>query len=757
MATEDFSAAFDAMANLSDELVPQSASGHSEAPVQLAQASEPEPVDADPAANDSGAGIAEPPSVVVVGPDNVVRLPEGVSLEKIEVDGQDLVLVQPDGSTIVVENAALNIPTFVIGDVEIPQVALVAALEANGIDVAAGPDGLRVVTTPDSSGGNFNDPGAGIGDAGPVIDLLPPTALEFGLLQDEELLGALRTTDDAPTIDTGAGQAVDEAALAEGSNPASPNEQTSGTFNIATGNSSVSSLVINGVDVTNGGTVAGLYGTLVITGSPSTGYSWVYTLDGNTTDHTDPGSTGTTEGVFDSFDVAVTSANGLSANGTLTIDVLDDGPVATANPGAGAPVALADESDNTGSGTDGLNPAVIGAATITGLFSTPAFGADGAASGVGVAYHMTIQSGVQTGLFLTGGTTEILLVQVSPTLIEGRAGGAGGTLAFTIQMAADGTVTVTQHAPLDHPQGGGAHDDAVSLLADIRVVQTLTDGDGDTSSASSAVGLSIAFEDDGPSVSGNAAVQLDDEALGGNPGGTGDVDPDTANLSGTLAHSFGADGGSIAWLTNVTTSGGATGFSYEKSGDSLLIKQNGTTVITVTLNPATGAYTVTQNAAITHAAGGDENDQSFTLTYRVTDGDGDTVDGTLTINVDDDAPVIGTPASVSVDEDGLSGGNVDSGYPGDLAGSATTASGNLNISFGADGAHATAAIVLAATGATWSQATATTGTLSANDGSWQIVVNADGTYTFTLLKPMAHATANAEDDIVIDVTVTATD
>ena len=61
------------------------------------------------------------------------------------------------------------------------------------------------------------------------------------------------------------------------------------------------------------------------------------------------------------------------------------------------------------------------------------------------------------------------------------------------------------------------------------------------------------------------AAQLDDDALtGGNPGGTGDVDPDTANTSGTLGHSFGTDGaGSIAFLTT----GAPSGFTYELTGE----------------------------------------------------------------------------------------------------------------------------------------------------------------------------------------------
>src|SRR5205814_1718427 len=120
-------------------------------------------------------------------------------------------------------------------------------------------------------------------------------------------------------------------------------------------------------------------------------------------------------------------------------------------------------------------------------------------------------------------------------------------------------------------------------------------------------------------------------------GGIGD-ETDAANASGTLGHSYGADGaGSIQWLTT----GNPLGFTYEKSGDNLLIKQGGTTtVLTLTLNTTSGAYTVAQNAPIVHAAGLDENNQAFSVGYRVTDGDGDTTDGTLGINVDDDTPTV---------------------------------------------------------------------------------------------------------------------
>ena len=175
---------------------------------------------------------------------------------------------------------------------------------------------------------------------------------------------------------------------------------------------------------------------------------------------------------------------------------------------------------------------------------------------------------------------------------------------------------------------------------------TLSDADGDSTTAT----LTIAIADATPIVGANAQAELDDDALaGGNPGGTGDDDPDTANLSGTLSGSGGD--GALTWAFQ--TSGAPSGFTYELSGSNLLIKQGGVTVITVTLNSATGAYTVTQNAPIDHAAGNDENNQGFSLSYTVTDVDNDSTGGTLSIDVDDDSPVITSvtdPLNIDNDE-----------------------------------------------------------------------------------------------------------
>ena len=119
---------------------------------------------------------------------------------------------------------------------------------------------------------------------------------------------------------------------------------------------------------------------------------------------------------------------------------------------------------------------------------------------------------------------------------------------------------------------------------------------------------------------------------GGNAGGDGDVDPDTANTSGTLARSYGADG---AGTTLLTTAGNIlpAGFTAAVSngGQTLTISQGATAVLQVQLaDTISGAYTVTQLAAIDHPAAGTEQ-PAVHGQYVATDGDGDTATGSLSM------------------------------------------------------------------------------------------------------------------------------
>ena len=124
-----------------------------------------------------------------------------------------------------------------------------------------------------------------------------------------------------------------------------------------------------------------------------------------------------------------------------------------------------------------------------------------------------------------------------------------------------------------------------------------------------------------------------------------------------------------------------------------------------------------------------------TFVYTITDNDGDTDTATVTITVGPDSEPVVSVSDAAVDETG----GLDS------------VDGTLSADFGND----TGAIALSATGATWS---AGTNTLTANDGSWKVVNNQNGTYTFTQLAAMSHLGGeDASLDIVVTVTATDSD
>src|SRR5262249_42629234 len=135
------------------------------------------------------------------------------------------------------------------------------------------------------------------------------------------------------------------------------------------------------------------------------------------------------------------------------------------------------------------------------------------------------------------------------------------------------------------------------------------------------------------------------------------------------------------------------GFSQALSpdGKTLTISQikNGSAVAVLKIeitDAATGAYKVTQLAAIDHPSGSAENNVAFTANYIVTDHDGDTATGTLAINVDDDTPTGGVSTAIQLDDDVLTGGIANgTGDDVETAG-APIVSGTLTKNFGADGA-----------------------------------------------------------------------
>ncbi|MGL4846787.1 MAG: DUF5801 repeats-in-toxin domain-containing protein [Aeromonas veronii] len=374
------------------------------------------------------------------------------------------------------------------------------------------------------------------------------------------------------------------------------------------------------------------------------------------------------------------------------------------------------------------------------------------ADGLGFqSYSLNVQN-ANSGLIDTA-TGEQVQLRMNGSILEGRTA-TTGQLVFSLTVDSSGKVTLDQQRAVVHPTSDP--DEATFLgSGHVNLTLTVTDKDGDHASGVLDIGKVISFKDDGPSISANAAVQLDDDALvGGITGGTGD-DPNSVKVSGTLGHSFGADGaGSIQWLT----SGAPGGYTYEAgSGGSLLVKQAGVTVLTVTLNSATGAYSVTQNAPIKHADGNDENNATFALNYRVTDADKDSVDGSLTINVDDDTPTVSANAAVQLDDDALAGGIA--GGTGDDP-NAVNVSGTLGHSFGADGAGSIQWLTSGAPGGYTYEAGSGGSLLVKQAGVTVLTVtlnSATGAYSVTQNAPIKHADGNDENNATFTLSYRVTD
>lgn len=392
-------------------------------------------------------------------------------------------------------------------------------------------------------------------------------------------------------------------------------------------------------------------------------------------------------GVSAGFSYVITDGDGDQSTAVQPITVTDG-----AIPTASGPITLALDDQNLAGGTSAGNPDSA-SGTIT---FTP--GSD------------AITSIVFGG---TGGLTgDLTWLRVSDTQITGSDERG---VVVTLDLSVTGnvaTVTATLNDNYDtHP---GVNVDDLVALGSVQVIAQDTDGDTATGT------VSVSVSDDLPVVSANPVVQLDDDALsGGNPNGTGD-DANSLNATGTLGHDYRADGpGGITLLGT----GAPAGFTYESNGTVLLVKQNGTTVLTVTLtDPVAGTYSVVQNAAIVHPAGGDENNVSFDIGYRVTDADNDTATGTLTINVDDDTPVAANDTDIVKEDVTLTAsGNVltGAGSDGNPAGAD---------SLGADGPAAGGAVTAVTGGTVGGNATGNYGTL---------VLNASGGYTYTLNNGLA--------------------
>ena len=552
--------------------------------------------------------------------------------------------------------------------------------------------------------------------------------------------------DSVPTIDLGADNNVDEAGLPNGSSFASDSETATGSFTLTTGNDSVASLVINGVDVTAGGTVTTPVGVLTVTVGGGA-YSYSYTLTTNTSG----------DDSFDSFTAVVTDSDGDTATDTLVIDIVDDVP--TARPDTDSVTEdgplTADGNVLTGSGggdangTDGvLDTQGADGASVTAV----GFGGTAGSVGAGLAgaygtltlnsdgsYSYVLNNAAQPVQGLSAGET--LTEVFAYTITDGDGDPATTTLTITINGADDG-VTI-EGLDAEGAELFVDEDDLPVRAGEAPGSDTTPDGvtDGDSFTISTPDGMGSVVLDSFNGVPLGAPLTL--------VTADGSFTPQSvATAYGTLSVTgftpvIGADGSVIggsftysytltdnrtdhpaAGQDDRTDSVGVTVTDADGSSASAAIDiritddvpdaiddgttqtlENAPVTIDVLANDVEGADSV-QPGAVELVAGSltgtgtlvNNGDGSFTYTpaaqesgtvsfqYRITDGDGDTDVATATITlVADSAPQIRNADDVTVDEDGLSGANADNGLAGEVisTGSASAA-GTITVDFGSD-------------------------------------------------------------------------
>ncbi|KAF1071337.1 MAG: Leukotoxin [Pseudomonas citronellolis] len=380
----------------------------------------------------------------------------------------------------------------------------------------------------------------------------------------------------------------------------------------------------------------------------------------------------------------ITDGDGDKASASLDVGSKltfhDDGPSISVVADAG--VLVVDES------TLNIN---VTSEDISQLFSVN-YGADGSG---GTTYQLTVSAeGADSGLKDTATGQSILLYQTA-TGVEGRVGGEGGAVAFSLTL--DGTkVTLDQVRALIHGDATNPND-GVTIASDVlKLVATATDGDGDKATASIDLSGHLVFLDDGPSISiaANAGVLVVDES-------TLNINVTSEDIAQLFKVNYGADGaGSTTYQLEVSTKGADSGLKDTATGQSILLYQTATGVegrvgsekgaVSFSLTLDGTKVTFDQVRAIVHSNVSDPNDAKtiasdvLKLVATATDGDGDKA--TTSIDLSGHLVFLDDGPSISVVKEGgvLA---VDETHLG-VSSTSEDLSQLFSVNYGADGAGA---------------------------------------------------------------------
>ncbi|MFH4411612.1 retention module-containing protein [Vibrio diabolicus] len=457
--------------------------------------------------------------------------------------------------------------------------------------------------------------------------------------------------------------------------------------------------------------------------------------------------------------VKITDGDNDTITATLPVTIVDDKPTIEAI-SSGSTLSV-DEDDIPSQGSDDTPESNI----IGGNFEVT----DGADTIV--SFQLDSLTSPVSGLTSGGQPLELVEFSNSNGVIEYRAYVQGTTdtvLKLTLNGSAD-SYEFELLGALDHPAGN----DENSLVINFPV--NATDFDGDVSNN---ITLPITVVDDVPAIvkvtdSSQQTVDEDDLA-----GGSDTTSGDSTVLTGGFEVVDGADeivsyqvsdlntvvsgltsNGSSIELNVVSSVGGVT--SYEA-----VITGTSTKIFTLSLDANNDSYQFELLGPIDHDAVQGENNLVIDIPITVTDFDGDTSSSlNLPITIVDDVPEIKSVDPLAVDEDDLANGSQATNK------NSLEATGNFDTVEGADTVVSyqldlTSNPIPGVTSGGFAVTLVQTAVSNNNftyqgqtpDGNsvFTLVLNADGSYKFTLEGALDHST-QGEDTLILDLPVFATD
>ncbi|OEE47821.1 retention module-containing protein [Vibrio anguillarum] len=389
--------------------------------------------------------------------------------------------------------------------------------------------------------------------------------------------------------------------------------------------------------------------------------------------------------------------------------------------------------------------------TVSGQFDTQ-LGSDQIES-----YQLDLSANPLAGLTSAGVVVQLASSSSSNGVYTYQAS-ANGQPIFELILNPDGRYQFTLQGALDHP----ANSD--ELLLNLSVLATDYDGD-----SSESVRLPINIIDDKPEIIGVDALSVDEDDLAS--GSDSSKEPlfaegvfTTQSADKLVSYQLDTSSNPLAGLTSqgeAVSLGAATidadgNYHYQASA-----APSGNAVFSLVLN-ADGSYRFTLQGPIDHSQGSDELLVNFKVV--TTDYDGDSANILLPVTIHDDQPIITGVQALSVDEDDLTSGSDSSKEPLFAEGMFTTQSADKVVSYQLDTSsnplagltsQGEAVILGAATIDANGNYHYQASTTPSGNAVFSLVLNADGSYRFTLQGPIDHAAGS--DERLVNFKVVATD